>query len=101
MLNINKLALQAAKKVILPYKTGNKRLYQEYKEAFVKLLTISGGNCMYNTSFKRCNDLVVLFKDPENQDIYVTFFDYTQASVAQAYIDAFKLATKLNNLCFE
>lgn len=100
MLNVNKLALTAARRVVLEYKNSNKRLFHEYKEALIKLKTVTGGDCVYKFSFERHNNLVVLFKDPENQDIYVTFFDYTQASVAQAYIDAFKLATKLNNLCF-
>jgi hypothetical protein len=100
MLNVNKLALTAARRVVLRYKNSNKRLFCEYKEALNKLKTVTGGDCVYKFSFERDKDLVAVFKDPEGCDVYVTFFDYTQVSVAMAFIKTCQLAIEINTLCF-
>lgn len=101
MLNANKLALQAARKVILEYRTQNKRLFEEYKEAYtsIKLAVNDGFDLCYRFNNNDAS-LTLYFIDANETEIELVFREYQEIRVANAFASAYFYAKNLNTLCF-
>ena len=102
MLNVNKLALTAARRVVLEYKDSNKRLFNEYKEAYIniKLAVNNGYHLDYTYNNNNCT-LTLYFSDENENTIEITFREYTERRVAEAFRAAYMAANDLNILCFD
>ena len=101
MLKASKLALTAARNVILPYKNQNKQLFQEYKEAYTRIkLTVKNGYIFeYAYNDNNCS-FVLYFIDINGNSFKLVFEEYTEIRVAQAFRNAYTAARLLNSLCF-
>lgn len=101
MLNANKLALQAARKLCNIYRNQNKRLYDEYCEALAKIKTAIGNGFSLSCSYNNNNySLTLYFIDENDNEIDIVFKEYTERRVAETFRDAYNMAKNLNILCF-
>jgi hypothetical protein len=101
MLNANKLALQAARKLCNIYRNQNKRLYNEYCEAYAKIKTaISNEFHLSYTYNNNDTSLTLYFEDSNENEISIIFREYTEKRVAEVFSTAYKCAKNINYLCF-
>lgn len=102
MLNVNKLALTAARRVVLEYKDSNKRLFDEYKEAYTNIkLAVNNGYFLESFWYNNHDrSLTLCFTNENEKPIILIFNEYTQKIVAETFRAAYQHAKDLNNLCF-
>ena len=102
MLNINKLAIQAAKNVCLKYKNQNQRLYREYCSALAKIKTAIGNEFNLDNTFNNDNgSLTLYFTNVAGNWIEIVFWEYTEKEVGKAFAKAYNAALTVNLLCYE
>ena len=101
MLNANKLALQAAKRLCDEYRQQNKRLFEEYCDALAKIKTAIGNGFSLLCSYNNNNYILTLYFIDENEnEIEIVFKEYTERRVAETFRDAYNMAKNLNILCY-
>lgn len=102
MLNINKLAIKAAKNVCDKYKFQNKRLYKEYCDALARIKTAVGNefNLEY-TEKDEYGNFFLYFTDSNKNWCKIVFREYTEKEVAKAFSKAYAAALDVNMLCYE
>ena len=100
MLNINKLALTAARRVVLQYKDQNKRLYQEYRGAYTTLKLAINNGWIFE-SFTVGNGFYMNFLNENGETISLPFLEYTERRVCEAFYNTYFAAKNINKLCFE
>ena len=101
MLNAYKLALDAARNVVLEYKDQNKRLFEEYRDAYTTIKLAVKNNFKFIEAINNNNrSLSLYFIDEEEFQTEIAFTEYTGIRVAQAFCKAYQAANTLNELCF-
>lgn len=101
MLNVNKLALTAAKRVCLEYKHQNKRLFDEYMHAFSKIkITLEMNQEFLSINHNGNGSLTLYFADSNDNTTALIFREYTEKRVAETFAVVYVSAKDLNNLCF-
>ena len=101
MLNVNKLALQAAKRLCDNYRSQNKRLFNEYCSALAKIKTAIGNGFSLSYTYNENNyRLTLYFIDENENEINIVFRDYVERQVAETFRNAYRMAQDLNSLCF-
>ncbi len=101
MLNANKLALQAARKIVAGYKHSNAMLYHEYRGAYRTLkLAVDNGWIFESYSFGDGGRLYMNYMNENGDTLRIPFFEYTEKLVCEAFFKAFFAAKNLNALCF-
>lgn len=100
MLNVNKLALTAAKRVCDQYRFQNRMLFSEYCNALTRIKTAVGNEFELDSLYTVQDDVVLYFIDHKGNDINIVFHEYTEKRVAETFCNAYNMAKNLNSLCF-
>ena len=101
MLNANKLALTAAKRLCDNYRSQNKRLFNEYCSALAKIKTAIGNGFSLACTYGERNYILTLYFIDENEnEISIDFREYVEREVAETFRNAYRMAQDLNSLCY-
>jgi hypothetical protein len=104
MLNINKLSLQAARRIVLAYKENNIQPSQEYIEAYTKIKLLVNEGYELLESYTEENGALTLYFEGDENTLYnnftLTFNNFREKQVAEAFSLVYISARGINNLCF-
>ena len=110
MLNVNKHALTNAKRIVDHYKEQNRRIYQEARSAYKTIKAACDLGCKYEYSEKQkyifngkeiSQKIILWFTDPNGYDLDVSFNEFIEIQVAEAFHVAYRKAQSLNNFYSE